>query len=631
MKNSWDMQKFSANKIKENIDNGLFVVPRYQRGIVWSDKQRADLMDTIKKGLPFGTILLYKDDSGKYQIIDGLQRSTAIQKFGENPTQFFEYEDIDDEAIGRIVEMIGAGGNKRAQAEIVKQELCEWVKNDHKTLDDVEHMQFSKFGQKLSAQFPSLSTYIVDIGDLIEPMMKNYQDICKHISDTDIPAIVLEGDPDLLPILFERINTKGLQLSKYQIFNATWPDKKYTIKDDYISLVQANRNRYDSMLDGDAVLDDYDSASFLHEKKLSVFEIAFGLGKYLCDRWPHLFGSSKDENAVESVGFNLLCTCLCLKNSDAKSLGTKFDELIGDEVNALLKDLTECVEFVNKRIGKYSAFKSNSRNDAGKRPLHSEFQIVAIVSSVFLMKYVDIELDDNDRVKSVNIHLNTVNSTWGATNKKLFEKNVGKIYITEVLDSKWKGSGDHKLDAVLITPNMYAKKVSKEDFEQTMDNWFARLNEERGEIAKVANPKDPELLMIAAVYLSVFTAGMHLDDSKYDIEHLATKKLMKKHLERFDSTLRLPISSFGNLCLLPEFENRSKGEATIYMDNGYLEKSKYTLDDLEEKYTFTTREQMDWLSDMKSTPEEFKNSYFDFINTRYKAMKEKVIDNFDKI
>ena len=518
MKNTWDMQKFSANKIKENLDKGLFVVPRYQRGIVWNDKQRADLMDTIKKGLPFGTILLYHDEDGKFQIIDGLQRSTAIQKFGENPTQFFDDGDIDDTVIGAIVELIGAGGNKRAQAETIRKELSEWVKEDHKTLDDVEHMQFSKFGQRLTKLFPTLSGHAVDIGDLIEPMMKNYQDICKHISDTDIPAIVLEGDPDSLPILFERINTKGLQLSKYQIFNATWPDKKYVITDHFVDLVTANRNRYDTMLDGDATLDDYDSASFLHDKQLSVFEIAYGLGKYLCDKWPHLFGISKDDNSVESVGFNLLCTCLGLKNKDAKFLGTKFDELIGEDVNDLLKDLTECVSFVDKRIGKYSKFKSNSRSDAGKRPLHSEFQIVAIISSVFLMKHVDITLDENDRVQSVNIHLKTVNPAWGSAQKKGFEKNIGKIYITEILDAKWKGSGDHKLDAVLVTPEMYTRKIEKDEFESTLNSWFNTLNDERGEISKVANPKDPELLMLAVVYLSVFTAGMHLDDSKYDIE-----------------------------------------------------------------------------------------------------------------
>ena len=59
MKNDWKTDEFKATTIKENMDSGVFNVPKYQRGIVWSDKQRAELVDTIKKGLPFGSLLLY--------------------------------------------------------------------------------------------------------------------------------------------------------------------------------------------------------------------------------------------------------------------------------------------------------------------------------------------------------------------------------------------------------------------------------------------------------------------------------------------------------------------------------------------------------------------------------------------
>ena len=50
MKNEWKMEEFSAVSIQQNIENKTFVVPRYQRGVVWKDQQRSDLVDTIKKG-----------------------------------------------------------------------------------------------------------------------------------------------------------------------------------------------------------------------------------------------------------------------------------------------------------------------------------------------------------------------------------------------------------------------------------------------------------------------------------------------------------------------------------------------------------------------------------------------------
>lgn len=48
---------------------------------------------------------------------------------------------------------------------------------------------------------------------------------------------------------------------------------------------------------------------------------------------------------------------------------------------------------------------------------------------------------------------------------------------------------------------------------------------------------------------------------------------MKKHLDKFDGNLRLPISSIGNLCLFSEYTNRSKKDKIIYKDSDYLKKS----------------------------------------------------------
>ena len=102
MNNEWKMEEFSVLEIDKNLSSKKFVVPRYQRGVVWNDRQRADLVDTIKKGLPFGTLLLYKNDLNLYQIIDGLQRSHAVIEFVNNPTQFFDEEDIEDGIIKKL-------------------------------------------------------------------------------------------------------------------------------------------------------------------------------------------------------------------------------------------------------------------------------------------------------------------------------------------------------------------------------------------------------------------------------------------------------------------------------------------------------------------------------------------------
>ncbi|MBE6015873.1 MAG: DUF262 domain-containing protein [Lachnospiraceae bacterium] len=631
MKNEWKTEEFSAISIQENIANKVFVVPRYQRGVVWKDQQRADLVDTIKKGLPFGTLLLYRGDDGVYQIIDGLQRSNAIIEFVTNPTQFFEDEDIDISVLRKIVELADLKGNVHAQEEKIKGLLIEWVKS-HKTLVEVEAMQFSKFGKEVSSYLPTCKGKEFEIGDLIEPMMKNYQEICKKISDTKIPAIVLSGEADLLPVLFERINSKGTQLSKYQIYAATWSGKKYKIGDKLLELVKANRDRYDQMLDGNGTIDEYDSSAFMMEKELDAFEIAFGLGKFLSRKWPYLFGKPQDEKSVESIGFTLMTTCLGMKNQQAKTMNVKLDELIGEHrINEFLNRIIECVAYAEKYVGKFSKFKSNSRSNAGERPLHTEFQIASVVSSVFLMKYAKITRDHDDNVVSISYDFAQAQSEWNKTLKKAFEKNVAKIFIMESLQKRWSGTGDKKLDMILVNPGYYTKQVTEEDFETVLDAWFDSLNDERAEFKRIANPKEQELIILSAIYLCLFSAGQQIDGSNYDIEHLATQNLMKKHLDRFDGTLRLPISSIGNLCLLPEYANRSKRDKTIYDDTEYLKKSGLTIETIEEKYSFTKKEDLEWISDYSSSKDEFEKAYMSFIKTHFNNMKGILLKYFIQI
>ena len=629
MPNTWKPDKFKPTIIKEKMDNKTFTVPIYQRGIVWNDKQRAELVDTIKRGLPFGSLLLYQDGA-KYQIIDGLQRSTALCGFVENPAQFFNDDDIEDVVINELDKTTGLTNSLETVRDDIKRALIGWVKK-HKTLNDIEGMQFYEFGEDLATVFPTCQGKEIAIGKIIRPMLQKFQDLCKTINDIDVPAIIIEGDSSSLPILFERINSKGTQLSKYQIYAASWHDVKFTISDDLIDIVKFNRDRYDAMLDGITDIDDYDPQHFVNRMSLNPFEIAFGFGKLLRKKWPELFGKPADDTSVESIGFTLLNTCLGQKYTDASKMNTKLKEIVGQtEINNFLNKILESVKFVEKRISKFSKFKLNSRNEPA--PLHSEMQICAIIASVFFLKYASIELSEEGQLESFVLHLDSVNPEWKSKYEKKLKANMSKRYIMEILQGRWSGSGNTKLDQVILANDYYSQTISWESFIGVVDNWFNNMNIDRQEKSKVTKPKEPEMLMLTTVYLlNSFTADAQLNDTKYDIEHLATKQRMKEQLERFDTDLRLPISSFGNLCILPEYENRSKGKKTLYEDTEYLSESQYTLKEIEKAYSFTTRNDLKWLLDNNLPEDKFCKAYYKFIETRYNRMKKILEDNFSKI
>ena len=215
--------------------------------------------------------------------------------------------------------------------------------------------------------------------------------------------------------------------------------------------------------------------------------------------------------------------------------------------------------------------------------------------------------------------------------EKSFSENVAKRYLLEIFRKKWAGTGNLKLDQVLSIPTLYAEPVSKEEFESFLDNWFNNVNDERAEYTRITAPKEQELAFLSALYLPLFSANQQIDESNYDIEHLATQKLMKTQLARFEGKLRLPVSSIGNLCLLPEYTNRSKKEKTLYEDDEYLMKSKMSVREIEEIYSFTKKEDLEWIHDMNSTLEEFKSYYLNFIEVHFSRMKKILLDNYNNI
>ena len=44
------------------------------------------------------------------------------------------------------------------------------------------------------------------------------------IGDVEIPIIIYKGSADELPNIFERLNTGGTSLTKYEVFASTWSD-----------------------------------------------------------------------------------------------------------------------------------------------------------------------------------------------------------------------------------------------------------------------------------------------------------------------------------------------------------------------------------------------------------------------
>ena len=56
--------------VLEKIKNGQIVAPKFQRDFVWSTTQMLDLFDSIIKGFPIGSLILWTPENDKFSIIE---------------------------------------------------------------------------------------------------------------------------------------------------------------------------------------------------------------------------------------------------------------------------------------------------------------------------------------------------------------------------------------------------------------------------------------------------------------------------------------------------------------------------------------------------------------------------------
>lgn len=630
---SWRLEQYTVDELNNGIKEGKIEIPKFQRGKRWGKKQKEILIDSMVKGFPFGSMLLYENsDNNTRQIIDGLQRSTTIIEFVKNPADFFSDDYINEEALNKIVNVLDVVSNEEAIKEKIKKIMREWIINGHNSMQDISRMQYNRVARKIVEEFPNAKNKVDEVEEIISEPLKNFQDICNNIGNVTIPALIYEGKKELLPEIFERINSQGSKLTKQEIYAAAWVNDLVKISSqEFDEIITNNRDRYDNVLDESMELDDYDSAKFNRERKVNIFELIFGFGKMISRRYPHLFNyDDSDKTKVESIGFNLVNACLCQKNNEMRKLNVNLKELIGletENVELFLKKILEAIDYVDKRLSKGIKFKSNQRDSSKISPLHTELQIVSIIASVFIARHAKFRISDRGEIENIIIDCKNFNYSWKDLKEK-FSKNVLKIYTIDLLAQKWKGSGDKKLDNVILDNNYYTREISWDEFEQNLDIFYNNINNERNERIKISAPKEPEKLILNLIYSSIFTAADQTDESNYDIEHLATKNIMKEKICSYSEDFKLPVSSIGNLCLLPEYENRMKKDKTIYDDTTYI-KSVKNINELERKFTFTIKSDLAWLED-DLDEQQFKEAYYKFLDTRFKKMKSKVKENLFK-
>ena len=73
---------------KDSAENGvtgyggrLNIRPAYQREFIYKDKQRDEVIRTIRKGFPLNVMYWVLSDDGNFEVLDGQQRTISICQY----------------------------------------------------------------------------------------------------------------------------------------------------------------------------------------------------------------------------------------------------------------------------------------------------------------------------------------------------------------------------------------------------------------------------------------------------------------------------------------------------------------------------------------------------------------------
>lgn len=221
------------------IKDGQIKVPVFQREFVWKPQQMLELLDSILKGYPIGSLLFWKPkDSfktkeyiGPYRVdksskdikyvLDGFQRLSTL--FGSliNPK---EYQDSQKNIDGKEFQIFYNLSTKEFTYARSRSQRRYYYIELYKIIDTFEFIDFIR----------DLEIHVNDKKE-VNTLISNAKEISKILYDYEIPFVEIKGgDIKSAVEIFSRINSTGTEISQDFMLSALSynPDTSFLFSDE---------------------------------------------------------------------------------------------------------------------------------------------------------------------------------------------------------------------------------------------------------------------------------------------------------------------------------------------------------------------------------------------------------------
>lgn len=215
-------QSLNFSSLMNDIEKGIIKIPQFQRDFVWSKEKSAKLLDSIVKGYPIGTFILWKtkDELRALRNIGGIELPRTPKG------DFIQYV-IDGQQ--RLTTLFASLKGLKIQRVDHEEDYSEFyidlvAKEDEQIVltdrDDTDHHKLIKLSDLLHGKLKIFASY----SEVFQERIQKYKD---RLNAYQFSAVLIKDAPiDVATEIFTRLNVGGKPLTVFEIMVAKTFDSR---------------------------------------------------------------------------------------------------------------------------------------------------------------------------------------------------------------------------------------------------------------------------------------------------------------------------------------------------------------------------------------------------------------------
>ena len=511
-------------------DLDRITLPDFQRGFVWSKKKKNEFIETLSKGFPFGTLLVYpesEETGSRLLLLDGQQRLSTIKEYLSDPLVFWKPNNSDryQQSLKDINQLLeDQTGEPKILNEKEFDDLVnggtDAVANWLDQLDDEKGVNASTRTQ--------VRTIFKDLHANIDSYV--------NVTDIRILAIKFTGSKEHIAEVFSNLNKGGMPLSKYEIHRAAWIHEKVVLspagsskqQDKILGLVKDYYTEMSNNAEFD--LNGFSEDELTAERSITLSELGAALGMFAQSNLGALI--SDTPNSINEIGFGILGIATNTDNRQLDILSSKANQ-IRDNLQVILEKTERICVNLQSTFSKLLRRISATKSDCFESGLSASFKTLSYFAALW-----DLDPDSEEYRRSLN--------------------NIRSFYVFDSWTKAWSSHGDQRLSDYYPKQGKrtYLEPVSQESFEDALNQWLSDTT------PGINFNRETKALVTIHANLSYLSTTVPHGES-FELEHIIAKKRINE-VDSDPSNRKIYGGALGNCMYLPKQLNNKKKEKTLY-------------------------------------------------------------------